>query len=142
MATGIESKILEAFLSRLSSLSLTPAMEVAWPDKPFDPPEQGYLRATHVPNTVTQVTLGDAGQNRYRGIYQVSVFWKRGATEIVAREKADLVAAHFKRGTTLSNGGLSIRIYTPPVVAQTFEDGPYTQTPVTIRYQVDSANPS
>lgn len=142
MATGIEARITEALHTRLAALTLSPTMSVAWPDIDFTPPAAGYLRPTHVPNTVRQATLGSAGKNRYRGIYQVSVFWQRNAGELVPREKADLVAAHFKRGTVLTNGGLSIRIYAPPVVAQTMQDGAYTHTPVTIRYQVDADNPS
>lgn len=142
MATGIESRILDGLLTRLSTLTLSPVMEVAWPDKDFTPPAQGYLRPSLVPNTVSQVTLGDTGKNRHRGLFQISVFWKRNAGEIVAREKADLVAVHFKRGTTITNGGLNIRIYRPPVVAQTFTDGSYSHTPVTISYQVDADNPS
>lgn len=142
MATGIEANILAALLSHLSGLTLTPAMSLAWPDIDFEPPAQGYLRATLVPNTVEQVTLGTNGKNRHRGLFQVDVFWKRNAGEIVPREKADLVAAQFKRGTVLTSGGLNIRINRPPRVAQTLESGPYTQTPVLISYQVDADNPS
>lgn len=142
MATGIESRIFDGLLSHLAGLTLTPAMAVAWPDVSFEPPAQGYLRPSLIPNTVSQVTLGTTGKNRHRGLFQVSVFWKRNAGELVPREKADLVAARFKRGIDIDANGLTIRIYRPPVVAATFEDGAYSHTPVTISYQVDAPNPS
>ena len=142
MATGIESRILEGLLDHLSDLTLTPAMAVAWPDLHFDPPAAGYLRPSLAPNTATQVTLGTSGRNRYRGLFQISVFWPRNSGGIAPREKADLVAVHFKRGTTISLTGGTIRIYRPPEIAATFPDDPYTHTPVTIYYQADFANPS
>lgn len=142
MATGIESRIAEGLFAKLAALTLSPAMAVAWPDKEFTPPAAGYLRPSLVPNTVRQVTYGTAGKNRHRGLFQISVFWPRNAGAIVPREKADLVAVHFRRGTNISITGGTIRIYEPPVVPATFEDGAYSHTPVTMRYEVDFDNPS
>lgn len=142
MATGIESRILEGLRAHLDGLLLAPPVPVAWNDKDFSPTARGYLRANLIPNTVNQVTLGTTGKNRHRGLFQISVMWPKGQGEMPAREIADSVAEYFKRGTDLTHLGIVIRIYRPPVIAQTFTDGMYSHTPVTISYQVDADNPS
>ena len=142
MATGIEASIVEGLLARLATLTLSPAMSVAYPNVEFTPPEDGYLRAQHFPNTTNQITLGDTGENRHIGLFQVDVFWPKGAGEIAPKERAALVAAHFKRGTTITQDGLAIRIIQPPTVSGIINGDRFVQVPVTIPYQVDASNPT
>lgn len=142
MATYVETKILNALLSRLSSLTLSPAMPVAYPNVAFTPSATGYLRATHVPNTANQVTLGASGKNRFEGLLQVDVFWPEDAGLVAPSERAGAVAAHFKRGTDITLDSITVRIVTPPEIRQALQSPPYTQIPVMIRYQADAANPA
>lgn len=141
MATGIEASILEGLLARLSSLTLSPAMSVAWPNVDFTPPAAGYLRAQHFPNTTNQVNLGDTGKNRHIGLFQVDVFWPVGTGEIAPKERAALVAAHFKRGTQITQDNLIIRVIQPPTVSGAITGDAFVQIPVFIQYQVDASNP-
>lgn len=142
MADFVETSIAEALFARLATLVLTPAMEIAWPNISFDPPTAGYLRATPVPNLASQVTLGDAGKNRFGGLFQVDVFWPQNDGIRPALERAGAVAAHFKRGTVLTRDGINVRITRPPEVRPHLQSPPYLQVPVMIRYQADAANPS
>lgn len=141
MATYTETQILRGLLDHLAELVLSPAMEVSWPNVAFTPPAEGYLRATHVPNTVNQVTLGDLGKNRHIGLFQIDVFWPQNAGDIAPMERAGAVAAHFKRGTVLTSESAVIRIIRPPSIAQALQSAPYIMIPVTIQYQVDASNP-
>jgi hypothetical protein len=142
MATYADTSIAEALLAQLATLTLSPAMSVAYPNVNFPPPTAGYLRATHVPNTVNQVTLGTTGKNRFAGIFQVDVFLPINGGISTPMEKAGAVAAHFKRGTTLTKDGISVRIVRPPEIRPAIASAPYLQVPVIIRYQADAANPS
>lgn len=141
MATGIEAIILDGLLTKLGTLTLTPAMTVAYPGVNFTPQAAGYLRADHFPADTFQSELGDDGRNRLIGNLQVSVFKPTGNGAFPALEAAASIASFFKRGTVITSGTLFIRIIAPPVVGSAIADDPYIQIPVTIRYQVDAPNP-
>lgn len=141
MATGIEATILDALCEHLSSLTLSPALSIAWPNVDFEPDEDGYLRATQLRNTATQISLGNSGKNRHSGIFQVDVFAKQGIGEESPVETASLIAAHFKRGTDITAGSYTVRVNFPPVVGSSVRSDPYLMVPVSIRYIVDTDNP-
>lgn len=141
MATYTETKIKRALISHLMGLTLDPAMEIAFPNASFTQPAAGYLRATFVPNTVNQVTLGDLGKNRFLGLFQVDVFWPENKGYVAPTERAGAIAAHFKRGTVVTLDGTTVRIIRPPSIAQALQSAPYIMIPVTIQYQVDASNP-
>lgn len=142
MATYVETSITEALLAQLATLVLSPVLPIAYPNVTFTPPAAGYLRATPVPNIANQVTLGSSGKNRFEGLFQVDVFLPQNAGISTVLEKAGAVAAHFKRGTTLTRDGINVRITRPPEVRPHLQSPPYVQVPVMIRYQADAANPS
>jgi hypothetical protein len=141
MATGIEAKIFEGLMVRLGTLSTSPSMPIAYPNVVYDPPETGYLRVTHLPNTTEQVTLGSSGRNRHFGLLQVDVMWPKGAGNVAPMEIAAAVISHFKRGTSFTQNSVLILINSPPSVAPAIDADPYMQIPVTIPYQADTANP-
>lgn len=142
MATYVETSIVEALMARLATLTLSPALPVAWPNVDYTPPAAGYLRVTHAPNTATQVTLGTEGKNRHIGIFQVDVMLPIIIGISTPMEKAGAVAAHFKRGTVLTKDGISVRITRPPEIRPALQSLPYIQVPVIIRYQADADNPA
>lgn len=142
MATYVETSIVEALMARLLTLTLSPALPVAWPNVEYTPPAAGYLRATHAPNATNQVTLGTSGKNRHIGIFQVDVLLPITTGISTPMEKAGAVAAHFKRGTTLTKDGINVRIVRPPEIRPALQSLPYIQVPVIIRYQADADNPA
>lgn len=145
MATYVETKIERALIGHLGALTLTPALPIAFPNSAFDQTttgKDGYLRATHVPNTVSQITLGDLGKNRFLGIFQIDVMWPKNTGYVTSGEIAGAVAAHFKRGTDIALDGITVRIIKPPRIAQALQSDPFVQIPVMVQYQADADNPS
>lgn len=142
MATYVETHIMEALFARLASLTLSPTMPIAWPGTDLRPPSGGYLRASHLPNTTAQITLGTSGLNRHVGLFQIDVMWpeSEGLTEPL--ERAGAVIAHFARGTTMTRGGVTVRVTSPPSLAPAQHDPPFMMVPVSIPYFADTANPS
>lgn len=141
MATYPETKILEGFAARLAAMTFTPALPVSYPNRSFTPPASGkYLRARHLPNNTTQISLGSTGFNRHQGLFQIDVMWPLDSGEVAPKEIAGQIIAHFKRGTEFTREGLLIRIPEPPSVAPALVDGVSFMIPVTIRYQADAAN--
>jgi len=142
MATGVEASIEEGLLARLATLTLSPVMPVSEPNIDFKPVASGYLQAQHFPVDTNQVNLGSNGKNRTSGIFQVSVYWPTGEGAIEPKERASLIAAHFKRGTVITQDGLNIRIVEPPHVAGVITEKQFLQVPVSINYLVDADNPA
>lgn len=138
-----EVDILEGLCDELRDATITGSPDIAWPGVPYTPDGTLYLRVSHMPNTVEQVTLGAAGYNRHEGMFQVSVMVPKGTGEVTGRSIGEEISAVFKRGTTILRDTTYIRIIRPPVVGSAFyeSDEAYIQIPVTVRYQVDAANP-
>ena len=63
-----------ALRARVSSLSLSPALPVAWPDLTFEKPAGGYLRVTWLPNTAQRLFVGSADPSQRPGLLQLDVF--------------------------------------------------------------------
>lgn len=142
MAAYVETKVMEALSAHLGTLALSPAMPIAWSGVDFEPPDDGYLRASHLPNTTQQISLGETGLNRHQGLIQVDVMWPESLGLTEAMERAGAIVAHFKRGTDLTREGVTVRIVRPPSVAPALRAPPFLQVPVTIAYLADAANPS
>ena len=115
----------------------------AWPNVDFKRPASGqFYRVQSFPTEANQVELGDAGRNRFRGLWQVSVYVPEGQGLRKGLATAQEAADHFKRGTVLEGAsGIIVRILKPPVIGPSITEPPYVQIPVTIEYQFDAANP-
>jgi len=141
LAAHIETKIAEGFAARLAALVFTPALPIAWPNVAFTPPASGkYLRANHLPNTTSQISLGTSGQNRHIGLYQIDVLWPLNSGDTAPKEIAGAIAAHFKRGTEFTRETVLIRIPSPPSIAPALVGSASYQIPVTVSYLADVAN--
>ena len=146
---SVEASIETALFGRVATISFSPdwtpgfraETQIAWPNVVFSPAPSGpYLRVSHLPNTVDQVSLGETGINRHVGLLQVSVVWPLNVSASPAIEAAGQIARHFKRGTTLSSAGLSIRIHRPPVVGRMIQEDTVIHVPVTVSWLCDAAN--
>src|SRR6266481_667051 len=133
VATGIESQITEALLQRLAALTLSPALQVAWPGVTFPAPGTTkpaiYLEA-RAPLRVPTSAVGISAWNEHSGIFQVDVLYSAQDGAIKPTQIADAVAAQFPRGTRLTNGAVEVQIDQPPAIASPIDDAPYTRTPV------------
>lgn len=136
-ATGVESQILEALILRLKALTLSPALPLALPDVTFPAAGQvkpdTYLDAK--PMRAGARGIGISAWDEYPGIFQVDVVTKKGQGAIKSTQIADAIAAHFAKGSTLTNGSVTVGIYDQPVIASSIDDDPYTRIPVSVRYR-------
>jgi hypothetical protein len=143
VATEYETKILEALLGRLATLTLSPVVPVAWPMVGYTPGASPYIRPWLLPGTTTQVELGSEGHNRHTGIFQVSLFWPESSAGIRRpMEAAGAIARHFRRGLDISSDGVVVRIFSPPYTSPLQQEPGWSQIPVNVPYQCDTPNPS
>lgn len=136
MANQLE--ITRAIAARLATL--TGGWPIAYPNLPYEPTVgTDYLRLSFIPALTEQADLGTNGRNVNLGIAQIDVFnaGQDGWSE--AFDKADAIAEHFKRGTKLSNGGVTVTIEQVEIAAPLNIDGWY-QLPVSINYRAYTAN--
>ena len=134
-AVGTEAKIAEALLTRLANLTLSPPLQVAWPNKTFGPDKPDtYLQASLLRGNVQ--TVGISAWDEHAGILQVDVLYKAQDGEIKPLDIADAVVSWFGRGTRLVNGGIQVDVYEKPSIASAFPNGDgYLKIPVSIRYR-------
>lgn len=138
-AVGTDALIAEALLTRLAALTLSPALQVAWPNRTFPEPP-----AVDKPDTYLQASLlraptqgiGIAAWDEHAGILQVDVVYKAQDGEIKPLNIAAQVAAWFGRGTRLINGSVQVDVYEKPSIASSVrQDDAYLKFPVSIRYR-------
>lgn len=149
---GVEANIAIALHKHLNTIGLSPALDIVERNTPYKPSvATAYLEADILPAQAIQASLGDTGYNRQSGIYQVTVCYPVGQGDVPAITIADAIIAHFKRGTSLTESGLTVRVsgppYRTPAVIDTIAVGetrgaPYFRVPVSIPWISDNANPA
>lgn len=113
---------------------------MAYPNYEYTPTANTpYLRLSIIPALTEQSDLGTDGLNNNEGIAQVDVFAVSNKTYGPAYTKADQLAEHFKRGTKLVNGGVTVTITGVEINPALASDGWY-QLPVSINYQAYTEN--
>jgi hypothetical protein len=121
-------------------LNLVQATNVAYENAEYEPESgTGYLRETLLPAEPEQAELGTDGRNRLTGIYQISVFEEVGKGSGDAETKAETLIAAFKRGTTLTANGLTVRIdkaWRSPAI----QEKDWYHVPVSVRWFAYAAN--
>lgn len=140
MANRTETKIAEALFAKLGTLTLSPAVPVAWPNVAFAPPAdaQGkpapFLRVNDIPAPTRGLSIADTGTNEYVGLFQVDVMWPHGGGVSAAKETAGAIVAHMKRGTRLDRQSVRVDV-TQASVGPVISDDPRIMIPVTITYR-------
>jgi hypothetical protein len=138
-----QADVFAALATRTEATAGTTTAQFAWPNVDFVPPASGpYFRIQSFPTEAVQASLGDGGQNRFRGLWQIDVFAPEGEGLTDGLVLAQAFATQFKRGLALTTtGGLTVRVVKPPVIGPAIIDPPFVQIPVTVEYQFDAANP-
>ncbi len=123
-----------ALKARLGTLSFSPAIPVAWPNKDFSPDGDRFLQATIVPAPNQRITI--RAQHRRSGSLIVTVASRVNNGSGEGDGLADAVAAHFPADLILDAGGNRLRITEAPSIREGFQDGGYWRTPVIIPFEV------
>jgi len=126
-----------ALKARLGTLSFSPAIPIAWPNKDFTPPTDDnarFLQATIVPAPNQRVTI--RAQHRRSGSLVVTVASRPNNGSGEGDGLADAVAAHFPADLMLAAGANRLRITEDPSIRDGFLDGAFWRTPVVIPFEV------
>jgi hypothetical protein len=116
--------IRRAFEQRLALM--TPALSTAYENVNFKPVTGvPYQRAILFPAQPENPTLGDA-YYREVGFFQVSLYYPVNAGSVDCETRAEAVISHFKRATSMIEGGQAIQVtQTPTRTSATVQDGWY-----------------
>ena len=126
----IFNDIESAFTNQLQTLNDSP--DVAWPNINYKPKAgHVYLTCHMLPGRFNQASMGADGKDRQDGVFQITVFEPAGSGRSTW---PDLIAEHFKRGTTLSYNGTDVRIRAASI-GPAGVDGAWYIIPVSINYQ-------
>lgn len=127
--------IRKALEKRLGTLA--PALATAYENASFTPVAgTPYQRVNLLPATPDNTTLGDA-YYRETGIFQVTLLYPANAGPGTAEARAEAVKAHFKRGTSMTESGVTTLITRTPAIAGGFQDGDRYAVPISITYQAE-----
>lgn len=131
----IASEIGAALKGRLSTLTFSPPIGVAAPNRDYVPDGKRHIAVEilHAPND--RLTL--SGNHRHSGTCVVTVAIPTGGGSGEADGIADAVAAHFPCDLAMPlPGGGAVRVTAAPSVRGGFRDGPFWRTPVAIPFEV------
>lgn len=114
--------------------SINPALPLKILGRPFNIPNDGkYLEMVYIPNNITNEFWGN--EKTYRGLFRLILHW--GVTDEGIYPPLDLLASicsHFVKGSSFTNGTVSVKIYEQPDLTGPVEGSPETLYPVSIRY--------
>jgi hypothetical protein len=119
--------------------ALAPSVPTAWDNVFFTPPADGsvYQEAKFMPNV--PIAPMDTLQYIEQGMLQVSLCYPQGKGPRDTENRVDALRAHFRRGTTLTEGGVVTNITQVPVAAAGVPDEGQWKVPVTIYWQAEIA---
>ena len=116
--------------------ALEPAVPTAWDNVQFSPPADGsvYQEARFVPNEPNGEMM-DTLSYIELGFLQVALCYPQGKGPRDAENRVDALRAHFRRGTSLVDGGVTTDIIRVPAVAAGVPVEGQWRVPVTIYWQ-------
>jgi hypothetical protein len=116
--------------------AITPALATQWEnDSLFVPPDADtpYQASFFMPAEPDNEEMGSTHYTEL-GVYQVSLFYPLKGGQADARTRAGLIRSAFKRGTSLTNAGVTVTVQRTPMVGQGSRDGEMWFVPVRIRW--------
>ena len=117
--------------------ALTPTVATAWESVPFTPVVgTAYQQVNLMIADTLNPTLGGT-HYRIKGFMQVLLCYPPNAGAKTASTRADLLVNHFKRGTSLTSGGITVIIDKTPSIAPALIDGVLYKIPVSIYFSAD-----
>lgn len=114
--------------------SIKPAIDTAWQNMPYKPVvDRPYQAAYLLPAEPNNYSMGD-GSRQERGIFQVSLLYPSGQGTTAVGARAEMIAALFRRGASLTKDGITVQIERTPEIADGRVDDDRWMVPVKIRY--------
>jgi hypothetical protein len=94
-----------------------------------------YQKAEHLIANPDGEAFGSASTYFQPGVFQVSLFYPLNTGDGAALARAEAIATHFKKGTTLTQGAVRVLINAVPKIASGRPDGDRWMIPVSIPWQ-------
>lgn len=117
--------------------ALTPSIATAWENVPFTPVvSTPYQQVNLMIADTLNPTMGGT-HYRVKGFMQVLLCYPPSVGAKIAATRADLLVNHFKRGTSLTSGGVTVIIDKTPSIAPALIDGVLYKIPVSIYFSAD-----
>ena len=122
-----------ALQSKLDGMS--PALATAWENfKDDSVPIDGVpYQAAYLLPSVENPTMGD-NYHRLIGVFQINLYYPLKEGTATAEARAELIKTTFKRGTSMTSGGITTRIERTPEILQGRVDGDRWMIPIKIRW--------
>lgn len=134
---GVETNIHAALMDRALSLTLTPALPVAFPGVAFDQRQGDYAEVFHLPNVPVRTELESARPMDQFGFLQFNIYRRVSANswDIMSKALADQIMAHFPMGLRLTYSTTVLKVVkTYAGQGRKDPNGTHWQTPVFIEY--------
>jgi len=109
------------------------SIDVAWENVKYDPIDGTPYQAAYVLPSVENPTMGD-DYHRLIGIFKVNLYYPLLAGTATAEARAELIKTTFKRGTSMTSGGITVRVNKTPEILQGRADGDRWMIPINIRW--------
>lgn len=130
MSLSIVRKALEVRLA-----ALAPAISTAFENSAFTPVAgTPFQRVNLLPNTPDNSIQG-ASTYIETGLFQVTLCYPIGTGPAAAETQAQLTRAHFKRGNSMLNSGVTVIVTDTPRVSPALIDGDRYCVPVSVPWQ-------
>lgn len=122
---------------RKHAIALDPSFDTARENVKFDPKaNEPYQVFTVQPRTTSNPTFGDAFY-RENGSFRINLCYPLNKGEGAAAKKAEEIQNHFKRGTTILEGGVAVIINRTPSIGAGYIQGDRYVIPVRIEWYAD-----
>lgn len=136
MSIAIVRRALEKHLATLS-----PNLQTSYENATFTPVAgTPYQRLNLLPNTPDNSIQGSATYFE-RGIFQVTMAYPLGTGPAASEAQAQLIRAHFKRGVSMVESGVTVIVMDTPRVSPSMVDGDRYSTPISITFQAQIKTP-
>lgn len=134
-------RVRAAIEARVKTWAAANSLHVAWQGVGFKPTVgTTYIRLALIPGETGNPIMG-TGHRRLTGVAQIDVVAPDGVGMGPAEALAESLCAEFKRGVTLTNGGLQIIMDTSPTIARPLIENGWLWLPVWVPYRADDFNP-
>lgn len=123
--------IRQALEMQLAAIDSFPTV---WENEAKEAPASAFQQAYVLPNTPDN-SVSSPTLYCERGIFQISLRYPLGSATAGIMARADLIRTQFKRGTTLTQGGVNVLITQTPKVGAGMVDESFWHVPVSIPWQ-------
>lgn len=89
-----------------------PQAKVAYENQPFTPPADGsmWYGITNLPASRDPLTLGDDGDDRYVGVFQIDIYGPQGEGVKAVLQAASAMTANYSAGTKFTHSGQAVLV--------------------------------